>query len=81
MKTLFRKAFADSLPVLMGYLSMGTAFGILLVTQANGANAITASIMSFSTISGSMQFASVEMLKNAEGFMNEYEGCFVAKQA
>lgn len=27
------------------------------------------------------EFVVVEMFKNAEGFMNEYEGCFVAKQA
>ena len=65
MKTLFRKAFADSLPVLMGYVSMGTAFGILLATQVRGANFLTAAMMSFSTISGSMQFAAVEMLANA----------------
>ena len=68
MKTLLRKAFTDSLPVLMGYLSMGTAFGILLATQVKGANALTAAMMSFSTISGSMQFAAVEMLANAASY-------------
>ena len=68
MKTLFRKAFADSLPVLMGYVSMGTAFGILLATQVRGANFLTAAMMSFSTISGSMQFAAVEMLANAASY-------------
>ena len=65
MKKLLRKAFTDSLPVLMGYLSMGTAFGILLATQVTGADFLTAAMMSFSTISGSMQFAAVEMLANA----------------
>ena len=68
MKTLLRKAFTDSLPVLMGYLSMGTAFGILLVTQVKGSDFTTAAIMSFSTISGSMQFAAVEMLANAASY-------------
>ena len=68
MKKLFRKAFADSLPVLMGYLSMGIAFGILLATQVKGANFLTAAMMSFSTISGSMQFAAVEMLANAASY-------------
>ena len=68
MKTLLRKAFTDSLPVLMGYLSMGTAFGILLATQVKGANFLTAAMMSFSTISGSMQFAAVEMLANAASY-------------
>ena len=68
MKKIFRKAFADSLPVLMGYVSMGTAFGILLATQVKGANCLTAGVMSFSTISGSMQFAAVEMLANAASY-------------
>ena len=68
MKTVVRKAFSDSLPVLMGYISMGIAFGILLVTQVKNADFSTAAVMSFSTISGSMQFAAVEMLKNAPAY-------------
>ena len=68
MKKIFKIAFADSLPVLMGYLSMGIAFGILLVAQVKNASAFTAGIMSFSTISGSMQFAAVEMLANAASY-------------
>jgi len=68
MKTILKKAFTDSLPVLMGYVSMGAAFGILLVTQVKAAHAGTAAAMSVSTISGSMQFAAVEMLKNAPSY-------------
>ncbi len=68
MKKIVKKAFTDSLPVLMGYVSMGTAFGILLVTQVKAAHAGTAAAMSVSTISGSMQFAAVEMLKNAPSY-------------
>ena len=68
MKQIIRKAFADSLPVLMGYLSMGIAFGILLVSEVKNANAGTAALMSFSTISGSMQFAAVEILDNAPAY-------------
>lgn len=64
-RTLFRIAFTDTLPVLMGYLSMGIAFGVLLVTQVKEADFLWALGMSTSTISGSMQFAAVEMLKNA----------------
>ena len=60
-----RAAFVSSLPVLMGYLTMGMAFGILLATQVRGANGLTAAVMSFFTISGSMQFAAVDMLRNA----------------
>ena len=68
MKNIVKKAFTDSLPVLMGYVSMGTAFGILLVTQVKAAHAGTAAAMSVSTISGSMQFAAVEMLANAASY-------------
>ena len=68
MKNIVKKAFTDSLPVLMGYVSMGAAFGILLVTQVKAAHAGTAAAMSVSTISGSMQFAAVEMLKNAPAY-------------
>ena len=63
-----RAAFVSSMPVLMGYLTMGMAFGILLSTQVKGADALTAAVMSFFTISGSMQFAAVEMLRNADGY-------------
>ena len=64
LKTV-RAAFISSMPVLMGYLTMGMAFGILLATQVKGANGLTAAVMSFFTISGSMQFAAVDMLRNA----------------
>lgn len=67
-RSLFRKALADSLPVLMGYLSMGAAFGVLLVTQVKEADFSWAFGMSLTTISGSMQFAAVEMLKNAPSY-------------
>ena len=63
-----RAAFISSMPVLMGYLTMGMAFGILLVTQVPGANGFTAAVMSIFTISGSMQFAAVDMLKNHSGY-------------
>ncbi|MBQ7207789.1 MAG: AzlC family ABC transporter permease [Lentisphaeria bacterium] len=63
-----RAAFVSSMPVLMGYLTMGMAFGILLSTQVRGADGLTAAVMSFFTISGSMQFAAVEMLRNADAY-------------
>lgn len=63
-----RAAFISSMPVLMGYLTMGMAFGILLATQVTGANGFVAAVMSFFTISGSMQFAAVDMLRNSEGY-------------
>ena len=63
-----RAAFISSMPVLMGYLTMGMAFGILLSTQVPGANGFTAAVMSIFTISGSMQFAAVDMLRCGESY-------------
>jgi 4-azaleucine resistance transporter AzlC len=60
-----REAFVASLPVLMGYVTMGIAFGVLIVTQVPGFHAGWTFLMSLFTVSGSMQFASVEMLRNA----------------
>lgn len=65
---VIRAAFVASLPVLMGYVTMGIAFGVLLVRQVEGANPWWAFGMSTSTVSGSMQFAAVEMLKNAPSY-------------
>lgn len=63
-----RAAFISSMPVLMGYLTMGMAFGILLATQVPEANGFVAAVMSVFTISGSMQFAAVDMLRNSESY-------------
>ena len=60
-----RAAFVASLPVLMGYVTMGIAFGVLVVTQVRGFHAGWTFLMSLFTVSGSMQFAAVEMLRNA----------------
>ena len=65
---VLKTALRDTLPVLMGYLSMGIAFGVLLVTQVKEADFLWALGMSASTISGSMQFAAVEMLKNSTSY-------------
>lgn len=63
-KSVIKAAFAASLPVLMGYVSMGIAWGVLF-SQIEGTNALSAGLTSAFTISGSMQFAAIEMLKNA----------------
>ncbi|MBR6470795.1 MAG: AzlC family ABC transporter permease [Victivallales bacterium] len=60
-----REAFIASLPVLMGYETMGIAFGILVATQVPGFHAGCTALTSLFTVSGSMQFAAVEMLRNA----------------
>ncbi len=63
-----RAAFIASLPVLMGYVTMGTAFGVLLVQQVPSANPLWALGMCVTQVSGSMQFAAVEMLRNSESY-------------
>lgn len=65
---VIRAAFIASLPVLMGYFSMGAAFGVLLVSRVPEANVFWALLMSATTLSGSMQFAAVEMLRDAAGY-------------
>ncbi len=67
-QSVVRRAFIASLPVLMGYLSMGAAWGVLFTTQVPQAGAVTAGVVSAATISGSMQFAAVEMVKNAANY-------------
>ncbi len=64
---VLRAAFVASLPVLMGYVSMGIAWGVLF-SQIEGTNALYAGFTSAFTISGSMQFAAIEMLKNAAAY-------------
>ncbi len=63
--SVLRDAFLAAMPVILGYLTMGTAFGVLLVQQVPNSNALWALGFSPFALSGSMQFASVEMLKNA----------------
>lgn len=56
-------AFPVTLPVLMGYLSIGIAFGLML--QRAGYNFIWAFFMSLSIYAGSGQYLGVELLATA----------------
>ncbi len=58
--TLFRKAFSDTVPVMAGYLVLGTAFGILLRT--NGFRFLAAPAMSVLIYAGSMQFVAIPLI-------------------
>lgn len=55
-------AFKVSLPVLMGYTTMGAAFGILMVTDTQF-GPLWVLLLSITQESGSLQFASVGMMK------------------
>lgn len=55
-----KKAFPYTVPVMMGYLFMGAAFGILLTSA--GYSWIWAPFMSILIYAGSMQFVAIEIL-------------------
>ena len=55
-----KKAFPYTVPVLLGYLFLGIAFGVLL--SSKGYNVIWAIIMSVIIYAGSMQFVAVSLI-------------------
>lgn len=63
---MLRTAFVHSLPVLMGYLAMGMAAGILLAKSVNIPwRAVYAALTSGVNISGALQFLIVDWVKNS----------------
>ena len=56
----FKTAFKDSVPVMAGYIVLGTAFGVLLADK--GYSFIWALAMSLTVYAGSMQFVAVNLL-------------------
>lgn len=58
--TVLRKAFIDSLPIMIGYIFTGMAFGILL--QSKGYNFLWAVLMSLTIYAGSMQYIAIDLL-------------------
>lgn len=56
----FSAAFPATIPVLMGYLSIGLAFGLML--EAAGFHALWALAMSLAIYAGSCQYLGVELL-------------------
>lgn len=64
---LFKKAFIDSIPVMMGYLVVGMAYGVY--ASDAGISAIETIAMDFVIYAGSMQFVSVRLLNHAPAFL------------
>ena len=58
----FRAALPATVPVLMGYLSIGIAFGLML--EAVGYNVIWSFFMSLTIYAGSGQYMGVELLRD-----------------
>lgn len=59
-RNALKTAFPYTLPVLMGYLFLGIAFGVLL--NSKGFNAAWAFMMSLLIYAGSMQFVAINLL-------------------
>lgn len=60
-------AFPQTVPVMVGYLFLGAAFGILLESKGYGFG--WAALMSVFIYAGSMQFVTVDLLATAAGFL------------
>lgn len=59
-KKAFTAAFPHTIPVLTGFLLLGTAYGVLM--QKNGYGVLWAGLMSAIAFCGSMQFAAITLL-------------------
>ncbi len=60
MKKVMREAFIASIPIMMGYIVLGIAFGMLL--ESKGYGLIYALLMSVFIYAGSMQFVAINLL-------------------
>lgn len=62
-RAIFRRAFINSLPVMMGYVTMGVAAGVLLAVKGNvPCPPIWAALIAGACMSGTMSFAIVPAL-------------------
>ncbi len=64
----FKTAFKDSIPVMAGYIVLGTAFGVLLADKGYGF--IWAFVMSFTIYAGSMQFVAINLLTSGASLIS-----------
>ena len=67
---IVKKAFKESIPVMMGYLVLGFAFGALLVSK--GYPVYYALIMSIFIYAGSMQFVTISLLTARSTFLDTF---------
>ena len=65
-----KEAFKESIPVMMGYLVLGFAFGALLVSKDYPI--YYALIMSFFIYAGSMQFVTISLLTAKSSLLNAF---------
>ena len=67
---ILKEAFKESIPVMMGYLVLGFAFGALLVSKDYPI--YYALIMSFFIYAGSMQFVTISLLTAKSSLLNAF---------
>lgn len=67
MKKVIKAAFPVTIPVMLGYISVGIAFGLLF--QKSGYNLLWAALMSITVYAGSMQFIAVNLLISHVGLI------------
>lgn len=67
MKPLVKKCFIDTLPVMAGYVVLGTGFGMLMHTKGYGILWVVA--MSLLIYAGSMQYLAVDLLTGGAGLI------------
>lgn len=70
MKSIIKNAFKESIPIMMGYLVLGIAFGMLLT--AKGFPIYYALIMSCFIYAGSMQFVTIGLLTNQVSLISTF---------
>lgn len=68
MNDTLKKAFITTIPVLLGYLSIGVAFGLMI--HSIGYNVLWAGIMSLTIYAGTMQYIAVDLIKNFTTYLN-----------
>ena len=67
MQSLVKKCFVDTLPVMAGYVVLGTGFGMLM--QAKGYGVPWVAAMSLLIYAGSMQYLAVDLLTGGAGLI------------
>lgn len=67
MRTLIKTCFTATLPVMAGYIFLGTGFGMLL--QAKGYGFLWSVAMSLFIYAGSMQYLAVDLLTGGAGLL------------
>lgn len=67
MKKAIKAAFPNTIPVMLGYISVGMAFGLLF--EKSGYNLLWAILMSIVVYAGSMQFIAINLLTGGAGFI------------